>query len=71
MKSRKGPRVLALKAWTIKAENGKFFMSPTASFENKHRWRGPYRSLHLATTAVARKLAEEFSERNMRLENVS
>lgn len=60
--------VFALKAWTVKSENGKFFISPSTCFENKHKWRGPYRSLQYATTAIARKLAEEFDKREKRLE---
>ena len=69
-KRRAGVRVFALKAWTVKSENGKFFISPTACFENKHNWRGPYRTLQHATTAIARKLAEEFNRREKRLEDV-
>jgi hypothetical protein len=35
-KRRTGGRVLALRAWTVKkAENGKFFISPTACFHDK------------------------------------
>lgn len=63
-------KVFALRAWTVKSENGKFFISPTACFDDKHKWRGPYRTLQHATTAIARKLGEEFNERHKRLEGV-
>ena len=63
-------RLFALKGWTVKSGNGKFFISPTTCFDNKHKWRGPYRSLQHATTAIARKLGEEFNKRNKRLEGV-
>jgi len=63
-------RVFALKGWTVKSEGGKFYVSPTACFEDKHKWRGPYRTLQHATTAIARKLGEEFNKRHKRLEDV-
>ncbi len=55
-------RVFALKGFTIKIERGKFFVSPTGV----KQWSGPYKSLHHATTAIARKLAREFTERDTR-----
>ena len=57
-------RVFALKGFTIKSKSGKFFVSPTG----RDTWAGPYKSLHHATTAIARKLAREFTERNERLQ---
>jgi hypothetical protein len=74
MKAKKesGGRVLALRAWSVKkAENGKFFISPTAYFQDKPKWQGPYASMQYATTAIARKLAEEFNEREKRLLRVA
>ena len=56
-------RVFALKGFTIKTESGKFFVSPTGL----NRWAGPYKSLQHATTAIARKLSREFTQRNERL----
>ena len=56
-------RVFALKGFTIKSKSGKFFVLPTG----RDTWAGPYKSLHHATTAIARKLAREFTERNQRL----
>ena len=50
-------RVFALKGFTIKSERGKFFVSTTGHA----KWAGPYKSLHHATTAIARKLAREFT----------
>ena len=43
-------RVFALKGFTIKTDAGKFFVSPTGL----NRWAGLYKSLHHATTAIAR-----------------
>jgi hypothetical protein len=57
-------RVFALKGFTIKTEGAKFFVWPTGL----NRWSGPYKSLHHATTAIARKLAREFIERDTRLQ---
>ena len=59
-------RVFALKGFTIKSERGKFFVAPTG----RNNWAGPYKSLHHATTAIARKLSREFTERNQRLQKV-
>lgn len=64
-------RVYALKAWTIKVdEKGQYFISPTAYFDDKHRWSSPYRTLQHATNAIARKLQQEFLERDKRLAGV-
>jgi len=57
-------RVFALKGFTIKTKGAKFFVSPTG----RNMWSGPYKSLHHATTAIARKLAREFTERHARLQ---
>lgn len=57
-------RVFALKGFTIKTEDGRFFITPTGH----HKWAGPYKSLHHATTAIARKLSREFMQRNDRLQ---
>ena len=59
-------RVFALKGFTIKSEHDKFFVSPTGYAD----WSGPYKSLRHATTAIARKLAREFTERNARLQHM-
>ena len=56
-------RVFALKGFTIKTDAGKFFVSPTGL----NQWAGPYKSLHHATTVIARRLAREFTERDARL----
>ena len=57
-------RVFALKGFTIKTTEGKFFVSPTG----RNTWSGPYKSLQHATTAIARKLAREFADRDARLQ---
>lgn len=57
-------RVFALKGFTIKTEREKFFISPTG----RNIWSGPYKNLHHATTAIARKLSREFTERAARLQ---
>jgi hypothetical protein len=60
-------RVFALQAWTIKVdEKGQYFISPTAYFEQKNRWSGPYRSLQHATNAIAGKLKHEVLDREKR-----
>jgi hypothetical protein len=60
-------RVFALRAWTIKVdEKGQYFISPTAYFEEKNRWSGPYRSLQHATNAIAGKLKHEVLDREKR-----
>ena len=59
-------RVFALRGFTIKSESGKFFVSPTG----RNTWAGPYKSLHHATTAIARKLSREFTQRNGRLQKL-
>lgn len=60
------PAVFALKAWTIMQKGDKFFIAPTAAFDEKTRWSKPYATLQRATTAVARKLADEWLQRNER-----
>ena len=59
-------RVFALKGFTIKSENGKFFVAPTGS----NVWAGPYKTLQHATTAIARKLSREFTQRTGRLQKL-
>jgi len=60
------PAIYALRAWTIKERGDKFVIAPTASFDDKARWSKPYASLQSATQAIARKLAEEWRERDER-----
>lgn len=57
-------RVYALRPYTVKVEDGKFFIAPTIAFQNKLEWKGPYASLQHATSAIARKLQEEFTRRD-------
>jgi hypothetical protein len=57
-------RVFALKGFTVKATTGKFYVSPTGTATCS----GPYKSLQHATTAIARKLANEFTDRQKRLQ---
>ena len=59
-------RVFALKGFTIKTDGGKFFVSPTG----RNNWAGPYKNLHHATTAIARKLSREFTQRHNRLQQL-
>jgi hypothetical protein len=63
------PACFALKSWTIKQQGEKFVIAPTASFDDKTRWSKPYASLQAATSAIARKLAEEWREREERRRN--
>ena len=57
-------KVFALRGYTLKIERGKYFIAPTIAFKNQLQWKGPYRSLQHACTAVARKLQAEFAKRN-------
>jgi hypothetical protein len=60
------PPVYALRVWSVKKVNGKWYVSQAARFDDKEEWRGPYDTIHRATTAIARKLAEEVLERHKR-----
>jgi hypothetical protein len=56
-------RVFALRAYTVKVKGNAYFIAPTG----RTTWSGPYATLQHATTAIARKLAREFIERDQRL----
>ena len=58
------PALFALSAWTIKQQGEKFYIAPTVSFDDKQRWSKSYDSLQRACTAIARKHAEEWLQRN-------
>ena len=58
--------VYALRAWSVKTLGDKWYVAPTACFDNKPEWSKPYASLYRATTAIARKLAEEVLTRQNR-----
>jgi hypothetical protein len=58
--------IFALKAWTIKESGGKYYISPTGCFDDRVRWSKPYQTLQRACTAIARKLAAEWQERDER-----
>lgn len=60
-------RVFMLRGWTVKIDGGKYFIAPSIAFQDKRDWHGPFKSLVTATTAIAKKLQQEFSERNARL----
>jgi hypothetical protein len=60
------PAVYALRVWSVKQVKGEWFISPAARFDDKEQWLGPYASVHRATTAIARKLAEEVMRRHNR-----
>jgi hypothetical protein len=60
------PAIYALRVWSVKKVNGKWFISPAARFDDKEQWKGPYTNVHRATTAIARKLAEEITQRHSR-----
>ena len=60
------PALFALKGWSIKKQDEKFFISPTAAFDDKSAWSRGYSSLQAACQAIARKLAEEWAARNER-----
>ena len=58
------PALFALKSWTIKKNGEKFYVRSAALADAK--WSKGYRSLQAACSAIARKLAEEWRERNER-----
>ena len=60
------PATYALKAWTVKQHGDKFYIAPTASFDDRTRWSKPYTTLQRACTAIARKLAREWQSRDNR-----
>jgi hypothetical protein len=59
------PAIYALRVWSVKKVNGKWYISQAARFDDKEQWMGPYDTIHRATTAIARKLAEEVMARHM------
>jgi hypothetical protein len=60
------PVLFALKAWTIKQNGDKCYIRPSVAFHDKPQWSKGYRSLQAACSAIARKLAEEWSRRSER-----
>jgi hypothetical protein len=59
------PAIYALRVWSVKKVNGKWYTSQAARFDDKEQWMGPYDTIHRATTAIARKLAEEVMARHL------
>ena len=53
------PAIYALRVWSVKKVNGKWYISQAARFDDKEQWSRPYDTLQRATTAIARKMAEE------------
>jgi hypothetical protein len=60
------PAIYALRVWSVKKVNGKWYISQAARFDDKAEWSRPYETLQRATTAIARKMAEEVQERHKR-----
>ena len=56
--------VFALKGYTLKVTDGKFYAAPTAHFDDKASWTGPYKTLDTVCKAIAKKLAEEYQRRS-------
>jgi len=59
------PAIYALRVWSVKKVKDEWFISQAARFDDKEQWMGPYASIHRATTAIARKLAEEVLARHL------
>jgi hypothetical protein len=59
------PAIYALRVWSVKKVNGKWYISQAARFDDKEQWMGPYETIHRATTAIARKMAEEVMARHL------
>ena len=66
MSRRIRPARFALKQWTLKRHGAKFYIAPAVSFDDKAKWSKAYNSLQAACAAIARKHAEEWTERNAR-----
>jgi len=60
------PAIYALRMWSVKKVKGKWHISPAARFDDKQQWSKPYETLQRATTAIARKMAEEVMTRHKR-----
>jgi hypothetical protein len=61
------PAIYALTAWSVKQEDGKWYIVETAAnFAGKGKWRGPYPSLARAAFAIASTLAREAARRHKR-----
>ena len=61
------PAIYALTAWSVKQEDGKWYIIETAAnFAGKGKWRGPYASLAKAAFAIAGQLAREAAQRHKR-----
>ena len=58
--------LFALKAWTVKQHGDKFYIAPTAGFDDRLKWSRGYASLQAACAGIARKLAEEWLARSAR-----
>ena len=58
--------IYALKSWTIKKADERFYIATTAQ-SRRQKWRGPYANLQRATTAIARKLQWEFTQRHSKV----
>ena len=66
MSRRIRPARFALRQWTIQRRGEKFYIAPAASFDTKATCSKGYKSLQAACAAIARKHAEEWTERNAR-----
>jgi len=60
------PAIYALQVWSVKKVNGKWYISQAARFDDKAQWGKSYATLQRATTAIARKLADEVMRRHKR-----
>lgn len=60
------PAIYALRMWSVKKVKAKWYISQAARFDDKAQWSRPYETLQRATTAIARKMAEEVQERHKR-----
>lgn len=59
------PEVYALRDWSVMKAGDNWYVAPTAYFGSKPEWSKPYATLYRATTAIARKLAEEVLDRQL------
>lgn len=58
--------IYALSAFTVEKREGGWYYARSAVRHAKEDWKGPYKSEAAVTTAIARELRREISERYKR-----
>ena len=60
--------IFALQNWSVEKREKGWFIARTVvtRYRERHRWKGPYRSIASATLMIARELAKELDRRHTR-----